>query len=106
MLTLGISAGLGNSQVRSVAEGISRTISSVPDTSTEGRVGQACPKWLKINAFHVPVFSIPKMCGEVGTVTFFMLYKARHRRSAPRNVITGAMCDKSKVVPMSRDGLA
>lgn len=73
--------------MRSVAEGISRTISSVPDTSAEGRVGQACPKWLKINAFHVPVFSIPKMSGEVGTVAFFILYKAR---SAPRNVIIGA----------------
>lgn len=77
MLTLGMSASLGNGQVRSIAEGISRTFSSVPDTSAESRVGQAYPKWLKIDAFHVPVFSTPKMCGEVGTVAFFMLYKTR-----------------------------
>lgn len=31
----------GKQPVRSVAEGISRTISSVPDTSAEGRGGQA-----------------------------------------------------------------
>jgi hypothetical protein len=37
-------AGLGSSLVRSVAEGISRSISSVPDTGSEGRVRWACPK--------------------------------------------------------------
>lgn len=77
MLGLGVLAGLGGSLMRNVAEGVSRTISSVPDTRAEGRVGRACPKWLQIDAFYVPVFSTPKMCGDVGTVTFFMLCKAR-----------------------------
>lgn len=77
VLTLEVLASLGSSLVRRVAEGISRTISSVPDTRVlVSRVGWACPKWPQINAFHVPVFSTLKTRGDVGTMAFFMLYKA------------------------------
>lgn len=49
-------AGLGNSLWGEVMRS---SLPLVPDASIE------CPRWLKIDAFHVPVFNTPKTCVEM-----------------------------------------